>query len=1258
MAEDAVAAPGPAGSATEQELLDRLNRLRVAAARRHGKARLSLRDLATATGVPRSSLANYLAGRTVMPLDVLDRVVLALGVDPAQAGAWATAWERVTADRLPAAASAVHPGIPDVCPYRGLEAFTAEHAGWFQGRADAVQRVLAALAGPRRGLLLLGPSGAGKSSLVAAGVLPALAAGGLPGSDLWPTALTRPGPGPGLPARLAEPVDGLLVVDQFEELLTAPDGDREAAHKVLDRLTALIGAQSGRVLLVMRDDFYPRLAALAPELLDALGSGLVNVPATLGVQDLRDIIVEPAADVGLRCQEGLAERIVADVLAADTRTAPARQAPVTVLPLLELTLLQVWRRRRDGWLTHEAYQRAGGVAGSVATWCDAVVDEFPAEQHSIARRMLTALVRPADDVHHIPAVRQQVPLPVLRDLATDGEAAADADAVLAALTAQRVVTTRTVRATNQDFEGTDGVAVAELVHEALIRDWSRLREWVGQDHRFQDWLRRTAEQHARWAASRDPDDLLSGSLLADGLDWSARRRLPADTATFVVASQRRQKAGKRRVRRLTAVLVGLLVAALVATNVAFWQRQNAAASQRVALSRLIAATSDSLIGSDPDLAALLAVRAYRTSPTAEATHSVYAAAALPQYRSLTRHGSAVTAVVLSPDGRTVATGDQDGTVRLTEVATRRSRHVLADRTGAVSSIAFSPDGRTVAVGRVGGPARLWDVATGLTRATLPGGPVGTPSVAFSPDGRTLVTGGDDRVRLWDGATGRLRRVFDRRSEGAFALRFTPDGRTLVAGGRDGDTSRWDIGTGRPRAVAHVDFEDAAAIVYSPDGRLAASSAGGSVRVWDLASGELRTETDEHTAEVSALAFSPDGAALAAATTDGFLRLWNTATWQPRVQLHGHAGIVNSLAFSRDGLTLASAGDDHTARLWKLTLLRPRAVLPSRETASAHGVSFSPDGSTLATTGPPEGAVRFWDPATGRPLASALDGRVDEVLRVSFSPDGRMLALIGLDGGVRLWDSVTGRIASLRGRFIPEMAFSPDGRTLAVGGREDAILLWDSRTGQAKTTLRGDFGQVVSVAFSPDGRTMATGSRQGRATIRDAATGAEKAVLGGHTAQSVSVVYSPDNRTLATFNLDGARLWDVETGRLRAVLARSVNLDSAMTSMAFSPDGRTLATGSGDGTLRLWDVSTTRPRATLTGAPNSMSTVVFSPDGKTIATAGGSEGVQLWSVPIPDAATAVAEICHAIGRNLTRQERITYLPDESRPDDCPRPSNER
>ncbi|MEV4334155.1 trypsin-like peptidase domain-containing protein [Streptomyces sp. NPDC049597] len=367
----------------------------------------------------------------------------------------------------------IWPGLTEqeVFPYRGLEPFAAEHARWFMGREDAVRQVISRLARQRRLTLLLGPSGSGKTSLVQAGVLPALAAGALPGSDSWLSLLVRPRqdllaelehaglPGVGsdgisvaVSRRLAtEPTCQrvLLIIDQFEELLIQPTaGIHDARLMVMNQIAEAVNSQGQlSVVLIMRDDFYPQLAALAPELLEAAMPGLLNVPAVLSENDLHEIITFPAHDAGAHFEPGLPGHIIRDTLATTPEGATARQAPATVLPLVELALSQLWQRRREGYLTHAAYERIGGTTGSLATWADTVLNQLAPDQRPIAQRILTSLVRPADPGHRIPAVRTQVPLGELRDLSTDPNAAPESDVafdeVLAALTRHRVITTHT-----------------------------------------------------------------------------------------------------------------------------------------------------------------------------------------------------------------------------------------------------------------------------------------------------------------------------------------------------------------------------------------------------------------------------------------------------------------------------------------------------------------------------------------------------------------------------------------------------------------------------------------------------------------------------------------------------------------------------------------------------------------------------------------------------------------------------------------------
>jgi WD40 repeat protein len=990
------------------------------------------------------------------------------------------------------------PSVGPVCPYRGLEAFTEQEAMWFHGRADTVDQVLAAVNTHRSAVLLLGPSGAGKSSLVRAGVLPALAAGKLPGSDRWLQVYARPGqdlraeldraglPGAGgslsqaVHERLAGQQTGvrlLVVVDQFEELLTPlPDPEPERVRReIFAQLTRLIGTAGVTLVLVMRDDFYPQLAAQAHDLLAAVTT--VDLPASLSTEQLRDIITKPAATAGLGWDTGLPEQIVTDVL-ADYDTAATRCAPVTVLPLVQLTLFQLWQRRTGTRLTHDGYRQVGGVRGAVSTWCTAAIDKFTTAEKHCAERVLTALVRPADAESNVPAVRQQVPVHVLRELSgpTDATESGGADPaggslidrVLAALTGHRIVTSRTLPVPGADTESADKVPVAELVHDAVIRDWPVLRAWVDRDHRFQDWLRRTGERRRQWERQRSADDLLHGSDLAEGVSWSNHRPLPHDISMFLQTSRQNQHAQTRRARHANAVLAGLLIVVLAVASVAVWQWRTAVTAQQVALSRQLAAQSAAQLAVNPDLAGLLAVHAYRISPTSEATAGLNAAAAQPVVRRFTGHTRAVHAVAYSPDGHHLASAGGDGTVRIWDLDTGQSRTLPGQ--DPAWAVAYSPDGRHLASAGDDSTVQVWDLDTGASR-TLSGhtGPV--LAVAFSPDGRHLASAGDDStVRVWNLDTGQSH-VLTGHTGSVFAVAFSPDGHHLASAGEDLTVRVWDLDTGPSGTLTgHTDPLSVRAVAFSPDGhQLAGAGPASTVRLWDLDTGSSRTLTG-HASQVTAVAYSPDGRYLASAGSDSTVRIWDLDTGRLRT-LTRHTSPVWAVAFSPDGHRLASAGSD--TNVWDLDTGQSRTL--TGHTGPVLAVAFSPDGHHVVRAGS-DSTVRIWNLDTGQ--SRTLTGPAGHLLAVAFSPDGHDLASAGDDDAtVRIWNLDTGKSRRLTGHpgHVLALAYSPDGYRLASAGSD--TTLWDLDSGRSRKPI-GRAGPVLTVAYSPDGHQLASAGTGG------------------------------------------------------------------------------------------------------------------------------------------------------------------------------------
>ncbi|KAJ6016426.1 hypothetical protein N7540_011017 [Penicillium herquei] len=543
------------------------------------------------------------------------------------------------------------------------------------------------------------------------------------------------------------------------------------------------------------------------------------------------------------------------------------------------------------------------------------------------------------------------------------------------------------------------------------------------------------------------------------------------------------------------------------------------------------------------------------------------------------HSDPVQSIAWSPDGRQLASGSLDNTVRIWDPATGQSVSTLEGHSDWVLSIAWSPDGRRLASGSLDNTVRIWDPATGQSVSTLEGNSDWVNSIAWSPDGRQLASGSDDNtVRIWDPTTGQSVSTFEGHSDPVQSIAWSPDGRQLASGSEDNSVRIWDPATGQSVSTLEGHSDSVESIAWSPDGRrLASGSLDNTVRIWDLATGQSVSTLEGHSQWVWSIAWSPDGSRLASALSDNTVRIWDPATGQSMSTLKGHSNSVLSIAWSPDRSQLASGSSDKTVRIWDPPADKNVFTLEGHS-GPVQSIAWSPDGCQLAS-GSRDNTVRVWDPATGQSV-STLEGHSNSVQSIVWSPDGSRLASRSSDNTVRIWDPATSQsMSTLKGHgySILSIAWSPDGRRLASGSLDNTVRIWDPATGQSVSTLKA-YGKWVPIAWSPDGRQLASESEDNTVCIWDPATGQSVYTLEGHSNSVRSIVWSPDGSRLASGSEDNTvRIWDPATGQSVSTLEGHSDW---VLSIAWSPDGNRLASGSRDKTIQIWDSVTGQGVSTL------------------------------------------------------------------------------
>lgn len=1134
-------------------------------------------------------------------------------------------------------------------PYKGLRPFDEADAADFFGREQLVEQLILRLTFGKQlhkqFLAVVGPSGSGKSSVVSAGLIPALRQGKVPGSENWFFVDMMPGTQPlqqleaallsvaidtpdNLQQRLQSSADGLLqtahdilpdaestlllVIDQFEEVFTQVTDEQVRAHFL--ELLRVAGSDSEsrvRVIVTLRADFYDR--PLLYEGFGALIQQCTQVVLPLSTEEIKRTIVGPAERVGLQVAPELVAAIIADV-----------QDEAGALPLLQYALTEMFERREGNYLTLKAYQDSGGVLGALARRAEEVYSTLSAELQEITRQVFMRLITLGEGTedtrrraHH-------------SELTGINAAQNDLQTVLDAFGRYRLLTF------DHDLETRE--PTVEVAHEALIREWQRLREWLDQsrnDIRLQRILGNAAQD---WVESgQDASYLLRGARLVQFEEWQQDTTLSWTTteSEFLQASiaerqhqeqleQERQaheaRLNRRARQRLQVIVALLLVASVVGAllTLAIFDQSQQAARERDSARE---ARDEALFAREEAIEAQGTAEAARQQAEANMQLALRQEAEARSLRLSTSAQQAVSigeydlGLLLALAAVNIDDPPEETQAVLADIAFGPGlrRTIDSERGSPIQALAVSPDSRYVVIGAGELPAGD-DI--GLPGAASPSGgpPLGRPpsdGPGGPPPGGAPPSSADTVAQPHD------------------LLIYDLEMQTII--------HRLPGHSGNLTDVLWLPTEDKEAPLQA-----VSVSSDGVVIVWNIVEGTIDHQFNVMPGNQIDLSVNADGQLLLVTTAEentvgGHLLLdLETAEVIKPVPQH-HTGIRNA-ELHPDGTVAISVYRDGTHVVWdietteELMRYQPAGQLKEPDLMAC----ISPDGYTVATN---TGAdVILWDIETGDELGLAL-GATSSNRHIEFNDDGSELLIVSSNGVITLWD--------VMGSFVIDdiytsldnvraAAFNPDHQTVVMGNDNGILQVWD---------VADDPGYVIQVFDNPEGGADAqflSGDERivsfepnwsgdfisPELVVWDTETGdVIRYIEPGHTYMPQIIDISPDGRYIVSGTITNARgvnygdsehiivLSDLETGEAVNHIPFGRNDDTHYIDIDPTSGGEEplRAITNWQGEIRLWNLENGEVIRAYNQGLNRVGAAAFSPDGQLIYSLGHQGMLRVWNV---------------------------------------------